>query len=66
MGDALFSALFTLINVAIRGGSIIYFFKYVVRDESGNSHSTATTGSIAFIAGAMSTRFFVKMGDRRS
>jgi GPH family glycoside/pentoside/hexuronide:cation symporter len=59
-----FSALFTLINAAIRGGSIIYFFKYVVRDESKFT-LYATSGSLAFIAGAICTKFFLTLGDRR-
>ncbi len=60
-----FSALFTLINAAVRGGSIIYFFKYVVRDESRFT-LYATTGSVAFIAGAVCTKYILKMGDRRT
>jgi GPH family glycoside/pentoside/hexuronide:cation symporter len=60
-----FSALFTLINAAVRGGSIIYFFKYVVRDESKFT-LYATTGSVAFIAGAFCTKFILKLGDRRT
>jgi GPH family glycoside/pentoside/hexuronide:cation symporter len=60
-----FSAFFTLINAAVRGGSIIYFFKYVVRDESKFTFY-ATTGSIAFIAGAVCTKVFLAMGDRRT
>jgi len=60
-----FSALFTLINAAVRGGSIIYFFKYVVRDESKFTFY-ATSGSVAFIAGAVCTKLFLKLGDRRT
>ena len=60
-----FSALFTLINAAVRGGSVIYFFKYVVRDESRFT-LYATSGSVAFIIGAVCTRFFLMMGDRRT
>lgn len=59
-----FSALFTLTNAAVRGGSIIYFFKYVVRDESRFT-LYATSGSVAFIAGAICTKFFLGLGDRR-
>jgi GPH family glycoside/pentoside/hexuronide:cation symporter len=58
------SGLFTLINAAVRGGSIIYFFKYVVRDESKFT-LYGTTGSVAFIAGAVCTKLFLRMGDRR-
>jgi GPH family glycoside/pentoside/hexuronide:cation symporter len=60
-----FSGLFTLINTAVRNGSIIYFFKYVVHDETKFTLYT-TSGFLAFIAGAASTKFFLKMGDRRS
>jgi GPH family glycoside/pentoside/hexuronide:cation symporter len=60
-----FSAFFTLINAAVRGGSIIYFFKYVVRDESKFT-LYATTGTVAFIAGAVCTKVFLRMGDRRT
>jgi GPH family glycoside/pentoside/hexuronide:cation symporter len=60
-----FSALFTLVNAAVRGGSIIYFFKYVVRDESKFT-LYATTGSVAFILGAVCTKFVLRMGDRRT
>jgi GPH family glycoside/pentoside/hexuronide:cation symporter len=59
------SGLFTLINAAVRGGSIIYFFKYVVRDESKFT-LYGTTGSLAFIAGAVCTKLFLRMGDRRT
>lgn len=59
------SGLFTLINAAVRGGSIIYFFKYVVGDESKFT-LYGTTGSIAFISGAVCTKLFLRMGDRRT
>jgi len=59
------SGLFTLINAAVRGGSIIYFFKYVVGDESKFT-VYATTSSVAFIAGAFCTKIFLRMGDRRT
>jgi GPH family glycoside/pentoside/hexuronide:cation symporter len=60
-----FSGLFTLINVAVRNGSIIYYFKYVVHDETKFTFYS-TSGFLAFIAGAASTKFFLKMGDRRT
>jgi GPH family glycoside/pentoside/hexuronide:cation symporter len=60
-----FSALFTLINAAVRGSSIIYFFKYVVRDESKFTFY-ATSGSIAFILGATATKWLLKLADRRT
>jgi len=60
-----FSAFFTLVNAAVRGGSIIYYFKYVVHDESKFT-VYATSGSLAFIAGAVCTKLFLGMGDRRT
>jgi GPH family glycoside/pentoside/hexuronide:cation symporter len=60
-----FSAFFTLVNAAVRGGSIIYFFKYVAGDESRFT-LYATTGSLAFIAGAASVKLFLKLADRRT
>jgi GPH family glycoside/pentoside/hexuronide:cation symporter len=59
------SGLFTLINAAVRGGSIIYFFKYVVRDESKFT-LYATSGTVAFIAGAVCTKFFLGLAERRT
>ncbi|HZZ20582.1 MAG TPA: MFS transporter, partial [Opitutaceae bacterium] len=55
----------TLINAAVRGGSVIYFFKYVVSDESKFT-VYATSGSLAFIAGAVCTKFVLALGDRRT
>jgi GPH family glycoside/pentoside/hexuronide:cation symporter len=60
-----FSGLFTLVNAAVRGGSIIYFFKYVVRDEAKFT-LYATSGTVAFILGAVCTKFFLGLGDRRT
>jgi GPH family glycoside/pentoside/hexuronide:cation symporter len=60
-----FSGLFTLINTAVRNGSIIYFFKYVVHDETKFTLYT-TSGFLAFIAGAASTKLFLRMGERRT
>jgi GPH family glycoside/pentoside/hexuronide:cation symporter len=59
------SGLFTLINAAVRGGSIIYYFKYVVHDESKFTFY-ATNGTVAFILGAVCTKFFLRLGDRRT
>ncbi|HEY1765861.1 MAG TPA: MFS transporter [Opitutaceae bacterium] len=59
------SGLFTLINAAVRGGTIIYYFKYVVRDESKFT-LFATCGTVAFILGAVCTRFFLQLGERRT
>lgn len=60
-----FSAIFTLTNAAVRGASIIYYFKYVVRDES-KAALYMSAGSLAFIAGAVSTKLFLRWFDRRS
>ena len=50
-----FSGLFTLVNAAVRNGSLIYYFKYVVHDEAKFT-LYATSGFLAFIAGAASTK----------
>ncbi len=60
-----FSGLFTLVNAAVRNGSIIYYFKYVVRDESKFTLYT-TSGFLALTAGAASSRLFLRLGDRRT
>ena len=60
-----FSALFTLINAAVRGGCTIYFFKYVVGDENQFT-KFGPSGQIAFIAGALCTKWVLKLGDRRT
>ncbi|HXQ82377.1 MAG TPA: MFS transporter [Opitutaceae bacterium] len=60
-----FSGLFTLVNAAVRNGSIIYYFKYVVRDEARFTFYT-TSGFLAFIAGAACAKLFLRLGDRRS
>ncbi len=60
-----FSGLFQLIYTAVSGGSIIYYFKYVAHDETKFT-LYSTLGFLAFIAGAASTKFFLKMGDRRT
>jgi GPH family glycoside/pentoside/hexuronide:cation symporter len=59
-----FSALFTLTNTAVRGASIIYYFKYIVRDES-KAALYMSAGSLAFIAGAVSTKLFLRWFERR-
>ena len=59
------SGLFTLINAAVRGGSIIYYFKYVVHDESKFTFF-ATNGTVAFILGAVCTKVFLRFGERRT
>ena len=60
-----FSAIFTLTNAAVRGASIIYYFKYTVGDES-KAALYMSAGSLAFIAGAVSTKLFVRWFERRT
>jgi GPH family glycoside/pentoside/hexuronide:cation symporter len=60
-----FFGLFTLVNAAVRNGSIIYYFKYVVRDEARFTLYT-TSGFLALTAGAASAKAFLRMGDRRT
>lgn len=59
------AAFLTLANVGIRNGTIIYYFKYNVGDEAKFT-LFSTLGSLAFIAGALSTKFFVARFSRRS
>jgi glycoside/pentoside/hexuronide:cation symporter, GPH family len=59
------SGLLTLINAAVGGGSVIYYFKYVVHDESKFT-LYSTLGFLAFMAGAACTKLFLKLGDRRT
>ncbi|MDB6126617.1 MAG: sugar (Glycoside-Pentoside-Hexuronide) transporter [Verrucomicrobia bacterium] len=60
-----FAAFLTLANVGVRNASIIFYFKYIVGDESKFT-LFSMLGSIAFIAGAMSTGFFRKFASRRT
>ena len=60
-----FSAVFVLTNTAMRGASIIYYFKYAVRNESKVALYMAI-GSLAFIGGVASTKLFVRFFERRS
>jgi GPH family glycoside/pentoside/hexuronide:cation symporter len=59
-----FAAFLTLTNVALRSGSIVFYFKYVVGDESGFT-LFATSGTVAFIAGAFATKLFLRFCNRR-
>ncbi len=58
------AAFLTLANVGIRNGTIIYYFKYNVGDESKFT-LFSTIGTLAFIAGALSTKLFVRHFSRR-
>jgi GPH family glycoside/pentoside/hexuronide:cation symporter len=59
-----FAAFANLVNVAIRNGSLIYYFKYVVGDESKFT-LFSTSGTVAFIAGALATKLFLRFVSRR-
>jgi GPH family glycoside/pentoside/hexuronide:cation symporter len=59
-----FGAFFNLVNVAIRNGSLIYYFKYVVGDESKFT-LFSTSGTVAFIIGALATKLFLRFVSRR-
>jgi glycoside/pentoside/hexuronide:cation symporter, GPH family len=60
-----FAAFLTLTNVGVRNASIIYYFKYNVGDESKFT-LFSMLGSLAFIAGSMSTGLFRRYFSRRS
>lgn len=54
----------TLTQVALRNGAMIYYFKYVVGNASGFTFFS-TSGTVAFIAGAVSTKLFLRLMSRR-
>lgn len=58
------AAFLTLTNVALRNGSIIYYFKYLAGDEAGFTFFS-TSGTVAFILGAFSTKLFLRRFTRR-
>ncbi|HKB89876.1 MAG TPA: MFS transporter [Opitutaceae bacterium] len=59
-----FAAFLTLANVGVRNASIIYYFKYVVGDESKFT-AFSVIGTSAFILGALTTKLFLKHFSRR-
>ena len=59
------AAILTLTNVAVRNGSIIYYFKYYVGSET-QATLFFTTGGIAMLAGAASTKFFTRRFSKKS
>jgi len=59
-----FAAFLTLANTGLRSGSGIYYFKYVVKNESALS-AFNFFGFLAFIIGSLSTKFFTKFFSRR-
>lgn len=58
-------AFLTLTNVGVRNASIIYYFKYVVGDES-RATLFMTLGSVVFIAGALATKLWLRVCARRT
>lgn len=59
-----FAAFLTLANVGLRSGSTIYYFKYVVGDETGLGRYNLL-GGLAFITGSLLTRLFLRYFSRR-
>lgn len=59
-----FAGFLTLANTGMRSGSGVYYFKYVVGDFTGLG-TFNLAGFLAFIAGALSTKFFTRFASRR-
>lgn len=64
--------VFTLTNVAVRGGGTVYFFKYYIGDDNSPylwfmdmTSVFLTTGTIAFILGVFATRLLSPRFDKR-
>lgn len=60
-----FAGFLTLANVGLRNGSAIYYFKYCIGSEVGLGRFNLV-GFLAFIAGALSTKFFLRYFQRRA
>ena len=60
-----FAALFILISAAIRNGSIIFYFKYAALSE-GRVFWYSLAGTLSFLVGAISTKFFLRLGSRKT
>ncbi|RME69634.1 MAG: MFS transporter [Verrucomicrobia bacterium] len=60
-----FAAIFNLCNVAARNASQVYYFKYVVGNESAAT-LFMTSGGLALVAGAACTKLFTRFMDRRN
>ena len=60
-----FAALLILVNVAVRGGAIVYYFKYVVRNEDA-LFDFNLWGTIAFIVGIAVTKVITKWADKKT
>lgn len=59
-----FGAVFTLLNIAVRNGAVIYYFKYRVGSEAAVPIFW-TLGSLGLIGGVASTRFLTARFDKR-
>jgi GPH family glycoside/pentoside/hexuronide:cation symporter len=59
-----FAAFLTLANTGLRSGSGIYYFKYVIGNEAGLG-TFNLFGFLAFIAGSLSTKIFLRFASRR-
>lgn len=59
-----FAGFLTLANTGLRSGSGVYYFKYVVGDFAGLGNFNLA-GFLAFIAGALSTKLFLRFSSRR-
>jgi len=67
------AGVFTLANVAIRGGATIYFFKYYMLDDNtpfiwiwDRTSFFLTSGAIVFVLGVIAGRFMCNRYDKRS
>jgi GPH family glycoside/pentoside/hexuronide:cation symporter len=67
------AGIFTLANVAIRGGATVYFFKYYMLDDNtpfiwiwDRTSFFITTGAIVFVIGVIGGRFLSNIYDKRS
>lgn len=66
------AGVFTLANVAIRGGATVYFFKYYMLDDNtpfiwiwDRTSFFLTTGAIVFVIGVIAGRFLSNAYDKR-
>jgi GPH family glycoside/pentoside/hexuronide:cation symporter len=66
------AAIFTLMNVAVRNGAIMYYFKYYVGDDGtpiflifDKTAVFMSTGLFAMVAGIACTRMLAKRFDKR-
>lgn len=59
-----FAGFLTLTNTGLRSGSGVYYFKYVVGDFAGLGNFNLA-GFLAFIAGSLSTKLFLRFASRR-